>query len=262
MALKDLFEVVKQNPSIAATGLFVTLLVGGFGGAIYVKANEQRLALMEQRLKQQEDISKKQKNVIEVIRSEFTELKQGILSLSKNLTNAKDVTDKFSTQRTNVADFSRQITSAITALESDTRKLEKSITQSEAITRAFSTLLSAAQTGGEFDTRDFVSALSGTPVSTGNISTVGLAVSMQDLKPGDLVFFNTTKKTFSHAGIYVGDSQFIRVPDTKGGVKVQNIQKSYWAQRFDGARRVVDPTNQQLVQNLSTLVAQQVSIDK
>jgi hypothetical protein len=213
---------------------------------------------MEQRLKNQEDISKRQKNVIDVIRAEFTELKQGVRSLSTNLLSAKEVATKSTTQRTTVEAFSKEIAAAITALENDASKLERSITQSEAITRAFSTLLSSAQTGSEFDTKEFVSALSGTNVSTSDISKVGLSVSKDELRPGDLVFFNTVQQAFSHVGLYVGDGRFISVPETKGTVKIEDMSSSYWEKRFDNARRLAGPTNQQLVQDLSALVAQQV----
>lgn len=59
-----------------------------------------------------------------------------------------------------------------------------------------------------------------------------------ELQPGDLVFFNTLKRAFSHVGIYVGDGKFIHSPRSGSEVRVEDMQKSYWHQRFDGARRV------------------------
>jgi len=59
-----------------------------------------------------------------------------------------------------------------------------------------------------------------------------------DLKPGDLVFFNTMKRAFSHVGIYVGDGKFIHAPRTGKAVQVEDMRQSYWTKRFDGARRV------------------------
>ena len=58
------------------------------------------------------------------------------------------------------------------------------------------------------------------------------------LKPGDLVFFNTLKRTFSHVGIYVGQGRFIHAPKPGAEVRVESMSVSYWASRFDGARRV------------------------
>lgn len=64
-----------------------------------------------------------------------------------------------------------------------------------------------------------------------------------DLKPGDLVFFNTMRRAFSHVGIYVGNGKFIHAPKPGGEVRVEDMGVSYWAKRFDGARRVpVDAT--------------------
>jgi cell wall-associated NlpC family hydrolase len=60
-----------------------------------------------------------------------------------------------------------------------------------------------------------------------------------DLQPGDLVFFNTMRRAFSHVGIYVGDGKFIHSPKPGAQVRVEDMQQSYWARRFDGARRVV-----------------------
>jgi cell wall-associated NlpC family hydrolase len=60
-----------------------------------------------------------------------------------------------------------------------------------------------------------------------------------ELQPGDLVFFNTMRRAFSHVGIYVGDGKFIHSPKPGAQVRVDDMQANYWARRFDGARRVV-----------------------
>ena len=59
-----------------------------------------------------------------------------------------------------------------------------------------------------------------------------------ELQPGDLVFFNTMRRTFSHVGIYVGDGKFIHSPKPGAEVRVESMGGDYWARRFDGARRV------------------------
>jgi cell wall-associated NlpC family hydrolase len=78
-------------------------------------------------------------------------------------------------------------------------------------------------------------------------------IEKKDLQPGDLVFFNTMKRAFSHVGIYVGEGKFIHSPKPGAQVRVEDMQKNYWARRFDGARRVVnfeaaDPALLQAVQ--------------
>ncbi len=61
-----------------------------------------------------------------------------------------------------------------------------------------------------------------------------------ELQPGDLVFFNTMRRTFSHVGIYVGDNKFIHSPKPGAEVRVEDMRVAYWSRRFDGARRVPD----------------------
>lgn len=65
-----------------------------------------------------------------------------------------------------------------------------------------------------------------------------------ELVPGDLVFFNTMKRAFSHVGIYVGDDKFIHSPKPGAEVRVEDMRLSYWSRRFDGARRVTEPSTQ------------------
>ncbi|MEO8057600.1 MAG: C40 family peptidase [Burkholderiales bacterium] len=64
-----------------------------------------------------------------------------------------------------------------------------------------------------------------------------IKVKREELKPGDLVFFNTLKRTFSHVGIYVGEGKFIHSPRPGGEVRVEDMRFAYWAKRFTGARR-------------------------
>ena len=72
------------------------------------------------------------------------------------------------------------------------------------------------------------------------ISRAGeVIVDTAQLKPGDLVFFNTLRRTFSHVGIYIGNNQFVHAPSSGGAVRVENLEGSYWLRRFNGARRVL-----------------------
>jgi cell wall-associated NlpC family hydrolase len=64
-------------------------------------------------------------------------------------------------------------------------------------------------------------------------------IDKKDLQPGDLVFFNTMKRAFSHVGIYVGEGKFIHSPKPGAQVRVEDMGGSYWQQRFNGARRVI-----------------------
>lgn len=64
-----------------------------------------------------------------------------------------------------------------------------------------------------------------------------IKVRRDELRPGDLVFFNTLRRTFSHVGIYVGEGKFIHSPRAGGEVRVEDMRMAYWMKRFTGARR-------------------------
>lgn len=70
------------------------------------------------------------------------------------------------------------------------------------------------------------------------------------LKPGDLVFFNTLKRSFSHVGIYMGDNKFIHSPRSGSSVRIEDMRIPYWNVRFDGARRVDTAKSPQTIVNL------------
>ena len=63
-------------------------------------------------------------------------------------------------------------------------------------------------------------------------------ISTQELRPGDLVFFNTLRRAFSHVGIYVGDGKFVHAPKPGASVRLEDMNKNYWQRRFEGGRRV------------------------
>jgi cell wall-associated NlpC family hydrolase len=65
-------------------------------------------------------------------------------------------------------------------------------------------------------------------------------IDRSELNPGDLVFFNTMRRTFSHVGIYLGDGKFIHAPSAGKAVRVDDLRAAYWTKRFTGARRVQD----------------------
>jgi cell wall-associated NlpC family hydrolase len=70
------------------------------------------------------------------------------------------------------------------------------------------------------------------------MSRVGEKVRVSELKPGDLVFFNTMRRSFSHVGIYIGDNKFVHSPSTGSTIRVDDMEDGYWEKRFQGARRI------------------------
>ena len=65
-----------------------------------------------------------------------------------------------------------------------------------------------------------------------------VVINPNELKPGDLVFYNTMRRAFSHVGIYIGEGKFIHSPSIGGEVRVEDMRQAYWQRRFNGARRV------------------------
>nr|WP_315597046.1 C40 family peptidase [uncultured Cupriavidus sp.] len=77
------------------------------------------------------------------------------------------------------------------------------------------------------------------PRTTEQMGQRGTSLERSDVASGDLVFFNTTGRANSHVGIYVGQNRFVHAPATGGTVRLEDMGKSYWASRYNGARRVV-----------------------
>ena len=90
---------------------------------------------------------------------------------------------------------------------------------------------------GRFDCSGFVSwAFSQAGVSVGastdSLKNTGTRVSTSEMRPGDMVFFNTYK-TDGHVGIYLGGGKFIG-SQSSTGVAVANMSSGYWADHFNG----------------------------
>ena len=76
------------------------------------------------------------------------------------------------------------------------------------------------------------------PRTTYELARVGKPVPSPALQPGDLVFFNTLRRDYSHVGIYLGEERFIHAPTSGGVVRIESLRTDYWMRRFNGARRV------------------------
>lgn len=78
------------------------------------------------------------------------------------------------------------------------------------------------------------------PRTSHEMSKLGDRIDRRELKPGDLVFFNTMRRAFSHVGIYVGEGRFLHAPRPGGEVRVEDMRSGYWVNRYNGARRIVE----------------------
>lgn len=76
--------------------------------------------------------------------------------------------------------------------------------------------------------------------SAADIARNGRPIARDELRPGDLVFFNTLNRSLSHVGIYIGDTRFIHAPSTNGRVRIDRLSDGYYAQRFEAARTFFD----------------------
>ena len=73
------------------------------------------------------------------------------------------------------------------------------------------------------------------PRTAADIANASTPISKSQLKVGDLVFFNTNGKPYSHMGIYIGNNQFIHAPSTNGSIRTESLDNRYFAQRFTSA---------------------------
>lgn len=80
------------------------------------------------------------------------------------------------------------------------------------------------------------------PRRTDEQRKLGRPVKRTDLQPGDLVFYNTRNRPYSHVGIYLGDGNFVHAPRPGYRVRVESIHSRYWRARFNGARRLDPPS--------------------
>lgn len=77
------------------------------------------------------------------------------------------------------------------------------------------------------------------PRTSAAMSARGEPIGRAELQPGDLVFFNTLKRAYSHVGIYIGDNRFVHAPSRGKSVQISAMDSAYWTQRFNGGRRIV-----------------------
>ncbi|KAF0201285.1 MAG: hypothetical protein FD173_2156 [Gallionellaceae bacterium] len=76
------------------------------------------------------------------------------------------------------------------------------------------------------------------PRTSHEISQVGIALKADQLRPGDLVFYNTQHRSFSHVGIFIGEGKFVHAPKSGSSIRVEKMSEKYWVSRYNGARRI------------------------
>ena len=76
------------------------------------------------------------------------------------------------------------------------------------------------------------------PRTSKELSMLGRAVSQRELSAGDLVFFNTLGRPYSHVGIYINRGNFVNAPSSGESVRIDNLEQPYWKAHYEGARRL------------------------
>lgn len=87
------------------------------------------------------------------------------------------------------------------------------------------------------------------PRQSAQIAHEGISVKREELRKGDLVFFNTRGHRYSHVGIYLGNEKFVHAPRTGAVVRVEDMSQNYWKKRYNGARRLADSSGKVLSLN-------------
>jgi cell wall-associated NlpC family hydrolase len=72
--------------------------------------------------------------------------------------------------------------------------------------------------------------------SAADLARKGKPVPAAELRPGDLVFFNTRNRPHSHVGIYIGDDRFVHAPNSRGKVRTESLKQGWFAARFEEGR--------------------------
>lgn len=78
------------------------------------------------------------------------------------------------------------------------------------------------------------------PHNSLQISQHGRFIYRDELRNGDLVFFNTLHRKYSHVGIYLGDGVFIHAPSSGGSIRIDEMSNPYWERNYNGARRIIE----------------------
>ena len=76
--------------------------------------------------------------------------------------------------------------------------------------------------------------------SAADIARKGKPVEVSQVKPGDLVFFNTLNRPHSHVGIYIGNGRFVHAPNSQGKVRTESLTQGWFAKRLEEARTYFD----------------------
>lgn len=144
MALKDLFDQVAQHPRTVAVSLFACLVVGGVGAAFYLKVSEARIALLDERMRMQEDASKRQKHVNRLVQEQVGSLRKGFEGLAPAVVGIRTALTEPETLRQMPKRLHAKVDARLQSVESQLVVLQSAITNSEALSKSLEALVTGA----------------------------------------------------------------------------------------------------------------------
>ncbi len=74
------------------------------------------------------------------------------------------------------------------------------------------------------------------PHNAARIAGLTRPVDKAKLRPGDLVFFNTQNRPYSHVGLYIGEGRFVHAPSSRSKVQISSLDTGWFARRYESAR--------------------------
>jgi hypothetical protein len=125
----------------------------------------------------------------------------------------------------------------------DTAKIEQSVKLRQAMNDELKPFFAAPRDTAHARVGDLVSNVSdlkSVDAKAHQIESITKAIDLKKLRAGDMVFFNTMNRPYSHMGIYIGDGKFIHAPRTNSVIRVDTLASGYFADRLEGARTVFD----------------------
>lgn len=144
MALKDLLDQVAQHPKTVAVALFACLVVGGFGAVFYLKVSEARIALLDERMRMQEDASKRQKHVNRLVQEQVGSLRKGFEGLPPAVVDIRTALAEPEALRQMPTRVRAKVDARLQSVETQLVVLQSAITNSEALSKSLEALVTGA----------------------------------------------------------------------------------------------------------------------
>jgi hypothetical protein len=150
MEIKEIFNLAKEHPRLVFVCLFFCLVCGGFAGGLYVKLSEQRvdigkerIALMEEKMKQLDETTKNQKRVNEIVQNQFSVLVKGVKNSPNTINTVKGSIKRVMARSDIESNVKQDLLLSVQKLEKESITVNSAIEKTDALINTFSKFLSA-----------------------------------------------------------------------------------------------------------------------